>query len=130
MASKDNTKATDVTISIDEYGDVGEVKIASDVVATIAALAAAEVDGVYSMGGTLSDDIVAMFGGKKIQKGVKVVLENTKVKLGISIAIMYGKSIPKVSKEVQQRAKTQVESMTGLEVEKVDVKITGIKYED
>lgn len=130
MASKDNTKATDVTISIDEYGDVGEVKIASDVVATIAALAAAEVDGVYSMGGTLSDDIVAMFGDKKIQKGVKVVLENTKVKLGISIAIMYGKSIPKVSKEVQQRAKTQVESMTGLEVEKVDVKITGIKYED
>ena len=68
------------TYTIYEGGEVGEVEINDDVIAVIAAVAAMEVEGVASMAGNITADIVAKLGMKKPSKGVKVtVSENSMV---------------------------------------------------
>ena len=58
-------------------GHLGEVKIADEVVAIIAGLAATEVEGVSSMAGNITNELVSKLGMKNLSKGVKVtVLEN------------------------------------------------------
>lgn len=64
------------TYSIQSDASLGEVKIADEVVAIIAALAATEVDGVASMAGNITNELISRLGMKNLSKGVKVdVLE-------------------------------------------------------
>ena len=97
---------------------IGEVKIAADVVAAIAGLAATEVDGVYAMAG--------MLGKKKLTKGVKVQMELGVVHVDMMISVRYGYSIPKVTEQVQERVSQQIETMTGLTVSEVNVRVSGV----
>lgn len=113
-----------------EKKSIGEVKIASEVVAVIAALAANEVDGVHSMAGNLTNEIIGKLGGKNMSKGVKVVLSGDTVHVDMTINMMYGYSIPKVSKQVQEKVSQQIENMTGLVVPEVNVRIAGVNLED
>ena len=53
--------------------ELGEVRIASDVVAAIAALAATEIDGVYSMAGNITNELIGKLGMKNLSKGVKIL---------------------------------------------------------
>ena len=101
---------------------IGEVKIAADVVAAIAGLAATEVDGVYAMAGTLA----GMLGKKKLTKGVKVQMELGVVHVDMMISVRYGYSIPKVTEQVQERVSQQIETMTGLTVSEVNVRVSGV----
>ena len=50
----------------------GEIKIADEVVAIIAALAATEVEGVASMAGNITNELIGKLGMKNLSKGVKV----------------------------------------------------------
>ena len=62
--------------TIHQDPNLGEVKIADEVVAIIAALAATEVEGVASMAGNITNDLIARLGMKNLSRGVKVdVLE-------------------------------------------------------
>ena len=64
------------TYTIQNDNSMGEVQIADEVVAIIAALAATEVDGVASMAGNITNELVSRLGMKNLSKGVKVdVLE-------------------------------------------------------
>ncbi len=53
-----------------EKDSIGEVKIADEVVAVIAGISAMEVDGVASMAGTGTNEIIGKLGGKSSSKGV------------------------------------------------------------
>ena len=108
---------------------VGEVKIADDVVATIAGLAATEVEGVYAMSGNLTNEIVGKLGMKNLSKGVKIELLEKSVSVELSITMKYGYSIPKTSKQVQDKVKTAIETMTGLTVSDVNIRIVGVDIE-
>lgn len=108
----------------------GDVAIADDVVATIAALGATEVEGVYAMHTNLTNEIVGRLGVKNLTKGVKITIEDALVYVELSITIQYGYSIPKVAVAVQERVKAAIENMTGLEVAAVDVKIAGVNIEN
>ena len=94
----------------------GTVKIADDVVAIIAGLAATEVKGVASMAGNIPNELIAKLGMKKLSKGVKVevVEENVTVDLGVNLE--YGFSIPETTKKVQKKVKEAIENITGLHV--------------
>lgn len=114
-----------------ENSTVGEVKISSDVVRVISALAASEADGVYTVAGAKNKkNEAAAMRAREIAKGVHVEISGEKVKVDIEIVISYGSSIPRVSKDVQEKVSAQVESMTGLTVEAVNVRVTGVKYSD
>ena len=114
---------------VDKKG-IGEVKIASDVVATIAALAASEVDGVASMAGNITNEIIGKLGMKNASKGVKVMMEEGSVRVDMNLNMKYGYSIPEVGEKVQDRVKSAIENMTGLSVLEVNIKIAGVSMEE
>ena len=104
----------------------GEVKIADEVIAIIAGLAATEVEGVASMAGNITNEWVSRLGMKKLSRGVKVEVTEEHVSVDLSLNIRYGYNIPDVSEKVQERVKTAIETMTGLVVLDVNIKIAGV----
>jgi uncharacterized alkaline shock family protein YloU len=105
---------------------IGTVKIADDVVAMIAALAATEVDGVAAMGGNMSTELLKKVGIKSPAKGSKVDVTDQKVKVDLAITMEYGYNIPVTCQKVQNKVKAAIENMTGLEVTDVNIRIAGI----
>lgn len=110
----------------DEKKYTGEVKIASDVVAAIAGLAANGVEGVHSTAGRITNEFAGKLGMKNVSKGVKVFMEKGIVRVDMAINMEYGYSIPKVSAQVQEKVSQQIETMTGLVVPEVNVRIIGV----
>ena len=117
------------TYKIYEGGNIGEVQIADDVVASIAGLAATEVSGVLSLAGGVTAELISKFGMKKLSKGVKVTVEDGNASVSVAINVAFGSNIPDVSAKVQEKVKTTVENMTGLNVSGVNVKVLGIGEE-
>lgn len=109
---------------------IGEVQIAGEVVTAIAGISASEVDGIESMVGNGINDIAGKFGVKNHSKGVKVDITDDKAELDIAVNMKFGYSIPKVSAKVQEKVSQAINSMTGLEVTKVNVRIAGIVSPD
>ncbi len=113
-----------------EKEKLGEVQIADEVVAIIAGLAATEVEGVDSMAGNITNELVGKLGMKNLSKGVKVSIDGEKVDVVLNLILKYGVSIPKTSREVQEKVKGAIETMTGLTVGEVNIRIAGIQTED
>ena len=105
---------------------VGDVRIADEVVAIIAGLAATEVEGVSSMAGNITNEIVSRLGMKNLSKGIVVEVLDEEVKVDVAINIAYGFSIPEVSSKVQDKVKNAIENMTGLTVAVVNVRIASV----
>ncbi len=117
------------TYKVYEKEKIGEVQIADEVVAIIAGLAATEIDGVGSMAGNITNELVGKLGMKNLSKGVKVDVTEEHVSVDLSLNIKYGYQIPDVSAKVQERVKTAIENMTGLTVLDVNVRIAGVNME-
>ena len=115
---------------INEQGVLGEVKIADDVIAVIAGIAATEVTGVARMCGNITNELVSKLGVNNLSKGVKVVVENHHVRVNLALELDYGVNIPEISKKVQDRVKAAIENMTGLKVREVNVRVTGVAAEE
>ena len=109
---------------------MGEVRIADEVVAIIAGLAATEVDGVDSMAGNITNELVGKLGMKNLSKGVKVDVTEEHVSVDLSLNIKYGYNIPDVSELVQDRVKSAIENMTGLTVLDVNIRIAGVNINE
>ena len=107
-------------------GQLGVVQIADEVVAIIAGLAATEVEGVASMAGNVTNELVAKLGMKNLSKGVKVIVTDHNVDVDLALNISYGYSIMKVSEKVQERVKAAIENMTGLHVPMVNIRIASV----
>ena len=125
--SKENENQNGYTMETESQ--IGEVKIADDVVATIAGLATTEVEGVASMQGNLTNEIVGKLGVKNLSKGVKIELMRGKVHAELSVIMRYGYSIPNTCNSIQDRVKTAIDNMTGLDVESVNIRIVGVETE-
>ena len=125
MAEKESRS----TRRVYEKDKLGEVQIADEVVAIIAGLAATEVEGVDSMAGNITNELVGKLGMKNLSKGVKVDVTEEHVSVDISLNVKYGYKIPHVCEKVQERVKTAIENMTGLMVLDVNVKIAGVNME-
>lgn len=112
------------TIKEDENGGVS---VADEVVAIIAGLAATEVEGVSSLVGNMTNATISKAGMNKLSKGVRIsVQEDEKIAVRISLNMDYGYEIPKICEQVQDKVKSAVENMTGLEVVSVDIKIASV----
>ena len=104
----------------------GEIKIADEVVAIIAALAATEVEGVASMAGNITNELIGKLGMKNLSKGVKVDVLEGIVTVSLALNLKYNYSIVEVSARVQEKVKNAIENMTGLEVSIVNVRIASV----
>jgi uncharacterized alkaline shock family protein YloU len=116
----------DNEIKLDKYGNV---KIADDVVAIIAEIAAKEVKGVFSMSGGIADSLTGILGKKNPSKGVKVEVGEKEAAIDLYIIVDYGVRIPDVSWQIQENVKKAVETMTGLSVVEVNIHIQGVNME-
>ena len=105
----------------------GVVQIADDVVAMIAGLAATEVKGVAAMAGNITNEVMHKTGKKHLSKGVKVSVHGKRVKISLAIMMEFGYNIPGTCSKVQDRVKSAVENMTGLEVTDVDIRIASVE---
>ncbi|MEW9672821.1 Asp23/Gls24 family envelope stress response protein [Ammoniphilus sp. 3BR4] len=108
----------------------GIVKIADDVVAVIAAIAAAETEGVASMSGGIVEGFARRVGGKNVHKGVHVEVGEVEAAIGLRVILHYGVKIDEVCKRLQYQVKDAVETMTGLRVVEVNVKVEGVEFKE
>lgn len=106
--------------------EMGTIRIADEVIATVAGLAASEVEGVASMSGGWGTDLVEKLGRKNFGKGIRVEVIGEETKIEIFLVIDYGYQIPKVAEDVQREVKQAVETMTGLKVSSVNVHIVSV----
>ncbi len=123
---EDNSRNTH-TIQADN--NIGEVQIADEVVAIIAGLAATEVEGVASMAGNITNELISKLGMRNLSKGVRVEVLDNNVSVELALNLDYGYSIPMTSETVQERVKTAIENMTGLNVMEVNIRIAGVNME-
>lgn len=117
-------------VKLDENPN-GTVSFATEVVATIAGLAATEVEGVSSMSSQTAG-IADMFSRKNTRnftKGVRIDLDGNKVTVDITIVVEYGSPVPDVARNIQENVKKAIETMSGLDVHSVDVHVSGVSFE-
>ncbi|MCM3126339.1 MULTISPECIES: Asp23/Gls24 family envelope stress response protein [unclassified Paenibacillus] len=108
--------------------ETGNIRISNDVVAKIAGLAALETPGIAAMSGGLSEGWAKRFSGKNVQKGVTVEVGSTEAAIDLRIIVLYETPIHEVSRMLQQNVRVAVESMTGLRVVEVNVKVEGVSF--
>jgi uncharacterized alkaline shock family protein YloU len=113
-----------------EIRERGTVKIADDVVAVIAAIAAADTDGIASMSGGIVEGLARRVSGKNVHKGVHVEVGELEAAIDLRIIINYGEKIDEVCKKLQQNVQEAVQSMTGLRVIEVNVKVEGVEFKE
>lgn len=106
----------------------GKVVFAEDVVATIASLAAAEVEGVYGLSGTAFEGLGEKLGKKNYTKGIKVEVGSVECAVDMTLIVKYGFRIQEVCQNVQKSVKNAIETMTGLNVVEVNISVNSVVF--
>lgn len=117
-------------IKVENIDNLGTVKIADEVVLIIAGLAATEVKGVTALAGNITNDAIGKTGAKGLSKGVRIQVSEEDVKVDLAIQIAYGYSVPTLSKAVQDKVKNAIETMTGLNVSEVNIRIADVDFDN
>ena len=107
---------------------LGTIRIANEVVAVIAGLAATEIDGVAGMSGGIAGGIAEMLGRRNLARGVKVEVGEREAAIDLFVIVEFGVRIPEVALRVQENVKQAIESMTGLAVIEVNVHVQGVSF--
>lgn len=105
----------------------GEVIVADEVIAVIAGIAAMEVEGVASMAGNATRELISKIGIKTLSKGVAVDVIGDVATVDVTLNLKYGYNIVEVSGKVQEKVKAAVQNMTGLNVADVNIRVAGIE---
>jgi uncharacterized alkaline shock family protein YloU len=105
----------------------GTVRIADDVVAVIAGLAALRTEGVAGMSGGVAEGLAKRVSGKNVTKGVTVEVGQLEAAIDLRVVVEYGRRIHEVCRRLQEEVKDAVETMTGLKVVEVNVKVEGLE---
>ena len=122
-------KEKDTKILIDEES-AGVIQIADDVIASIVGLAVTEVDGISKLTGGISSDIISKLGKNSLAHGVRVLIEGQQIKVDVSIIVKFGYNIVAVSHEIQEKVKSTLMTMTGLECKSVNVRVSSVDFGD
>lgn len=107
--------------------ELGNIRISDNITAKVAGLAAVEVEGVAGMSGGVGGGITEVFSRKNIARGVKVEAGEQEALINLYVVMNYGVLIANVAKEVQQKVKEAVETITGLKVKEVNVFVQGVQ---
>ncbi|OYD08949.1 Asp23/Gls24 family envelope stress response protein [Paludifilum halophilum] len=113
-----------------ENGSEGAIRIADDVVAVIAGLAATKTNGVASMSGGITEGWAKRVGGKNVTRGVSVEVGQVETAIDLRVIVEYGVKIHEICRELQENVKEAVETMTGLSVVEVNIKVEGVDFKE
>lgn len=113
-----------------EDSEIGSITFANEVVATIASLAASEINGVANMSGSVADEFVEFLGRKSNTKGIRVEVGAKEASVECYIVVKYGFKLQQVALDVQSNIKSAIETMLGLSVPQVNVSVVGIEYKE
>lgn len=123
---ENNENLVENILNEEEYN----INISDEVVTTIAGIAIADIDGVAEMAGGIAGGLSEVLSGKKnLSKGIKAEIDGNNVKIDVNIIVNYGVRIPDVAFDIQNKVKNNVENMTGLRVEEVNVHVQGVNIE-
>ena len=111
---------------MEQQQESGVVRISDEVIASIAGIAATEVEGIARLTGNITNEMFSKIGMNVLSKGVRIAVSDNQVSIDLNCEMVYGSSIPEVSKKVQDKVKQSVENMTGLEVTKVNVYVAAV----
>jgi len=107
----------------------GKVVISDEIIATIASKAALEAEGVTGLGGFFASRATNKAIRKYLAKGVNVAVNGDKVRLAVAVSVKMGAKIHEISKDVQERVKSAIETMTGLTVLEVNIRVGAVSPE-
>jgi uncharacterized alkaline shock family protein YloU len=108
--------------------DLGIIKIHKNVIASIAALAAQEIEGVKRVGGNFTSGILNLIGNKNLYS-VKVEFSNSndEVKVDLPLVIKYDYNVADVAAKVQENVRTALEKMTNLYIKDINIRIQSVE---
>ncbi len=113
-----------------EYTGAGEITIADEVVASIAGVAAKEVEGVAGVGKFSVRRMLAerLGGAEGKARGVEVEVGTVEAVVDLSLNVLYGFNIPKIIAEVRKKVASRLIDLAGLEAKEINVHIVGIEF--
>lgn len=101
--------------------ELGCIHISEDVLASLAASAAVEVEGISGM--------MNLTAKKSNAKGVRLTVEDDGAAVDLYVMIRYGYAIPEVAEKIQTAVSNAIESMTGFSVKAVNVHVGGVSFQ-
>ncbi len=110
---------------------MGNIAIDNEVIAQYAGSVAMECFGVVGMAGiNVKDGLVKLLKMDSMTRGIKVSLDNNKLTLDFHVIVSYGVSILAVADNLISNVKYKVEEFTGIEIEKINIFIEGVRVID
>ena len=110
---------------------MGNITINTDVIAQYAGSVAVECFGIVGMAGVnVKDGLVRLLKMDSLTRGITVSIENNKLVLDFHVIVAYGVSILAVSDNLISNVKYKVEEFTGLEIEKINIFVEGVRVID
>jgi len=112
----------------DSRTELGIIRIHKNVIASIAAIAAMEIEGVKRIGTDFKSGLLEMVG-KKSFSAIKVEIDknNEEVKVEVPLIIKYGYNIPDIANRVQENVRNALEKMTNLSLKDININVQGIE---
>lgn len=111
--------------------EYGNIIIDDNVIASLAGIAAMECYGLVGMAtSSATEGLVELLRREHLTKGVKISTENNRVVIDLYIMVQFGISISAVSNNIIERVKYTIENSTGLEVERVNINVQGVRVQD
>jgi uncharacterized alkaline shock family protein YloU len=107
--------------------DLGTIRIHRNVIASIAALAAGEIEGVKRVGGDFKSGLLQMVGQKPLAAIRVEFNKNEEVEVDVPLVIKFGHNIPDIANKVQENVRANIEKMTSLSVKDINVNIQSIE---
>lgn len=104
----------------------GSILISADVIASIAAFAVREIEGVYGLSLTQSFDISTILGKKNLRKGIQVALKGEEMEISCNLIVRMGYAVMEIARRVQDAIASEVEAMTGKRPARVNVNVCGV----
>ncbi len=110
--------------------EIGNIKISEEVVAILSDKAVKEVEGIAGLSGSLVENFAVVLGKKTATKGISVDIKDNDAVIHLHVIAKYGFRIPEIAWKAQEAVKNTVESMTGLNVMKVNISVEGVQFPD
>lgn len=108
--------------------ELGEINISEDVLATIAAAAALDTEGVSALGAGVGNDLSNPAARKNLTKAVHLTVAEETVNIDVILLVAYGYAVTEVAKAAQDAVVAAVENTSGLHVSSVNVTVTGVSF--
>jgi len=110
---------------------LGEVLIDTEVIAKYAGAVAVECFGIVGMASvSMKDGLVKLLKKESLTHGISVELNDNKITLDFHVIVVYGVNISSVANNLISTVKYQVEEFTGLEIEKINIFVEGVRVID